>query len=294
MKLKSLSEIYAMCNLCIVEPENFEEAEGHIAWKKAMEDEMAMIEKNSTWEIVNRRSDKPVIGVKWVYKAKLNLDGTVQKNKARLVAKGYSQQPGVDFNETFALGIEGIFIHQKKYAQTLLDKFGLKGCKSVATLLISNEKLIKDDGTELADSNLYRKIVGSFFYLTATKPNVIFAASLLSRFMHNPTKIHIGIAKRVLRYIAETIDYGIKYDKGEAAILVGFYDNDWGGSDDDIRSTLGYAFTLGSGIFSWASVKQQSVALSIAEVEYQLQKPLDVKINLTHKLNPLLTIVVYV
>jgi hypothetical protein len=44
-----------------------------------------------------------VIGVKWVYKAKLNLDGTVQKNKARLVAKGYSQQPGVDFNETFAL-----------------------------------------------------------------------------------------------------------------------------------------------------------------------------------------------
>ena len=73
VKLKSLSEIYATCNYCIVEPENFEEAESDIAWKKAMEEEMAMIEKNSTWELVSRPSDKPVIGVKWVYKTKLNL-----------------------------------------------------------------------------------------------------------------------------------------------------------------------------------------------------------------------------
>ncbi|KAM1889490.1 hypothetical protein ACFX13_047468 [Malus domestica] len=62
-----------------------------------------MIENNDTWELVNRLSDKPVIGVKWVYKVKLNLDGYVQKNKARLVAKGYSQKLGVNFNETFAL-----------------------------------------------------------------------------------------------------------------------------------------------------------------------------------------------
>ena len=50
--------------------------------------------------------------------------------------------------------------------------------------------------------------------------------------------------------------------------MVGFCDSDWGGSEDDMRSTSGYAFTLGSGIFSWASVKQQSVALSTAEAEY--------------------------
>ncbi|KAI5334496.1 hypothetical protein L3X38_024629 [Prunus dulcis] len=88
--------------MCIIEPESFEEAAKDDSWKKAMEDEILMINKNNTWELVNRPPDKPIIGVKWVYKTKLNLDGSVQKNKARLVAKGYSQKPGIDFNETFA------------------------------------------------------------------------------------------------------------------------------------------------------------------------------------------------
>ena len=69
---------------------------------KAMKDELSMIEKNATWKLVDRLTNKPVIGVKWVFKTKLNLDGTVQKNKARLVAKWYAQKPGIDYNETFA------------------------------------------------------------------------------------------------------------------------------------------------------------------------------------------------
>ena len=85
-----------------MEPEKFEEAAKDEAWMKAMKDELSMIEKNATWDLVNRPSDKPIIGVKWVFKTKLNLDGTVQKHKARLVAKGYAQKPGVDYNETFA------------------------------------------------------------------------------------------------------------------------------------------------------------------------------------------------
>ncbi|KAM2467223.1 hypothetical protein PS1_009053 [Malus domestica] len=102
VRLRNLNEIYATCNYCVEEPETYEEAEKDKGWKKAMKEELEMIEKNDIWELVNRPSDKPVISVKWVYKVKLNLDGSVQKTNARLVAKRYSQKPGVDFNETFA------------------------------------------------------------------------------------------------------------------------------------------------------------------------------------------------
>ncbi|KAI5329167.1 hypothetical protein L3X38_028564 [Prunus dulcis] len=101
-KWRSVNEIMAQCNMCIVEPENFEDANLDESWRNAMKAELEMIEKNNTWTLVDRPFDKPIIGVKWVYKTKLNLDGSVQKNKARLVAKGYSQKPGIDYNETFA------------------------------------------------------------------------------------------------------------------------------------------------------------------------------------------------
>ena len=85
-----------------MEPENFEEASKQEVWIKAMEEEIKMIEKNETWELVDIPKGKEVIGVKWVYKTKLNSKGSIEKHKARLVAKGYSQKFGVDYNETFA------------------------------------------------------------------------------------------------------------------------------------------------------------------------------------------------
>ena len=135
-----------------------------------------------------------------------------------------------------------IFLHQKKYAKTLLDKFGFKDCKSIVTPLTVNEKLSKMDGSEQADESLYRQIVGSLLYLTATRPYIMFAASLLARFMHGPTKKHMGTAKRVLRYIQGTLDYGIAYEKGKEAVLIGHCDSDWSGSEDDMKNTSGYEF----------------------------------------------------
>ncbi|KAI5354098.1 hypothetical protein L3X38_006993 [Prunus dulcis] len=397
-KWRSVNEIMAQCNICIVEPESFEDAN------------------------LDEPFGKPIIGVKWVYKTKLNLDGSVQKNKARLVAKGYSQKPGIDYNETFApvarldtirtlialaaqkewnlyqldvksaflngvlkeevyveqpqgfvkdneeirvyklnkalyglkqaprawydeidsyfnragfkkspseatlyvktsdtsgilivslyvddivytgscvklleefkndmmkhyemtdLGLlyhflgmgvvqtnKHTFLHQKKYAMKVIEKFGLKDCKSVVTPLVASERLCKEDGSEAANENEYRQIVGSLLYLTATRPDIMFASSLLARFMHNPTRKHMGTAKRVLRYIQGTLDFGIEFIKGKSATLIGYCDSDWAGSEDDRRSTSGYAFTLGSGMFSWASIEQNTVALSTAEAEY--------------------------
>jgi hypothetical protein len=86
----------------MVGPKNFNEASKDVNWLKSMNEELDKIEKNDTWELVPRPTDKNVIGSKWVYKNKMNEQGNIVRNKARLVCKGYAQIEGLDFDETFA------------------------------------------------------------------------------------------------------------------------------------------------------------------------------------------------
>src|SRR5699024_8998877 len=71
-------------------------------WKEAMDSEIASLNENDTWELVEKPADRKVVKAKWVYKKKLNLNGEVEKYKARLVAKGFTQRKGIDYNETFS------------------------------------------------------------------------------------------------------------------------------------------------------------------------------------------------
>ena len=75
----------------------YEKAMKNDKWKKAMDAEIEAIERNNTWELIEMPPKGKVIGVKWIYKTKLNEKGEVDKYKARLVVKGYSQQYGVDY-----------------------------------------------------------------------------------------------------------------------------------------------------------------------------------------------------
>ena len=102
LKTKSLEEIYENCSFAVSEPSSFEEASMLKIWNDAMKEELSMINKNGTWELTSRPKDRKVIGVKWVYRTKLNPDGSIHKRKARLVVKGYSQMAGVDYGDTFA------------------------------------------------------------------------------------------------------------------------------------------------------------------------------------------------
>jgi hypothetical protein len=86
-----------------VEPICFEDAIGHALWDKAMDEEMAALDANRTWELVPLPEGKKAIGCKWVYKVKHNSYGSISRYKARLVAKGYAQTHGIDFEETFVL-----------------------------------------------------------------------------------------------------------------------------------------------------------------------------------------------
>lgn len=90
-------------------------------------------------------------------------------------------------------------------------------------------------------------------------------SSLLSR--QQPTQLHLGATKRVLRYLEGTMDSGIMYEKVEKLELFCYTDSDSAGSFDDRLTTLGYAFSLGLGVISWPSKKQETVALSSAEAE---------------------------
>ena len=84
------------------EPQSFQEATQEDKSVEVMNEGIKMIEKNKIWELVEKPKDKEVMGLKWIYKVKYNEDDSIQKYKARLVAKGYSQQLGMDFNETYA------------------------------------------------------------------------------------------------------------------------------------------------------------------------------------------------
>ena len=118
------------------------------------------------------------------------------------------------------------------------------------------------------DERLYRSLIGWLMCLTATRPDIMLAVSLLLRYMHCASEIHFQAAKRILRYVKGTIDYGIKFNQVKNFHLHGYSDSDWAGCVDDMRSTSGYCFSFGYGIFSGCSKKQEVVAQSTAEVEY--------------------------
>ncbi|XP_059076574.1 secreted RxLR effector protein 161-like [Cryptomeria japonica] len=115
----------------------------------------------------------------------------------------------------------------------------------------------------------FRQLVGSLIYLTATRPDICFAVSYISRFMTAPKADHWIAAKPVLRYVKGTSDYGILYGRCNDPKLIGYTDLDWAGSVDDRKSTSWYVFRLGTSVVTWSSKKQRIVALSSTEAEYR-------------------------
>ena len=163
---------------------------------------------------------------------------------------------------------DGAFISQKKYALEVLQRFGMDKSNSVHNPIVPGFKLVKDEGGVKVDKTYYKQIMGSLIYLAATRPNMMFVVSLISRYMENPTKLHLQAAKRVLRYLKGITGFGIFYKKGGDDELVACSDSGYAGDLEDRKSTLGYVFLLSSGAVSWSSRKQPVVSLSTTEVEF--------------------------
>jgi len=97
------NDLVHLSNPHISHPFSFEEASKSNKWRDAMRVEIESIEKNKTWELTVLPNGMKLVGVKWIYKTKLNENGEIDKYKARLMVKGYAHQYGVDYTEVFAL-----------------------------------------------------------------------------------------------------------------------------------------------------------------------------------------------
>lgn len=163
---------------------------------------------------------------------------------------------------------ESIFIFRKRYALEVLKKFGRLESNIVGTPIVPGLKLDKDKHGNAVDATFFKQLVGSLFYLTSTRPDLMFITSLLSRYMASPTELHLQAAKRALRYLKGTVDYGIFYKHAADNKFSAFTDSDYAGDVEDSKSTSGYVFMLSLGAISWSSKKQPIVTLSTTEEEY--------------------------
>jgi hypothetical protein len=163
---------------------------------------------------------------------------------------------------------EGTFINQTKYIQDILNKFGMKDAKPIKTPMGTNGHLDLDTGGKSVDQKVYQSMIGSLLYLCASRPNILLSVCMCARFQADPKEVHLRTVKRIMRYLVYTPKFGLWYPKGSTFDLIGYSDVDWAGCKIDRKSTSGTCQFLGRSLVSWASKKQNSVALSTTEAEY--------------------------
>ncbi|KAA3474856.1 receptor-like protein 12 [Gossypium australe] len=292
-KFKAGIETKTCCKLKTLKSDNgieytsascIEEAKAHQGWKQTVADEISMIEKNQTWQLVERPANRKVIGVKWVFRAKIDgylaslgferniseptLHVKKQGSETQLIVSLYVDDMLVTGGDHEMLADFKAKMEQMFEISDLVQMSYFLGMEATSTPVAVGEKLSSQGDFEQVSEFVYRSLVGCLLYLTATRPDIIYVVRLLSRFMHCYNEKHFQAAKRVLRYIKGTLSYGVLFSKAESMKLVGYADSDWARSIDDMKSTSGYVLTLGSAIFCWNLRKQNVVAQSTAEVEY--------------------------
>ncbi|UYV72085.1 hypothetical protein LAZ67_9001767 [Cordylochernes scorpioides] len=263
-------------------------------WLKASEEEMKSLIENDTWTLTDLPPGKKSIGSKWIFKAKYNQDGNVERFKARLVAKDdflicstsndYINEVKSKLSEhiqltdmgdaTHYLGIKidkdidgNILLHQKLKILRILDKYGMSSSKGVSTPLEVGYLNIKENRL-LPSNEKYRKLIGELMYIAnCTRPEISSAIGILSRRVVKPNEHDLKALKRILGYLKSTLDLVLVFETSSSVELTGYTDADWG-NEKDRKSTTGYIYKLGTNLITWVSQKQNSVSLSSTEAEY--------------------------
>jgi hypothetical protein len=164
-----------------------------------------------------------------------------------------------------------IRLSQAFFIHSVLRRYGLDSCNGVWTPL-ENRPPLEFDALNDVDQQLYQSLIGSIMYIMlGTRPDLAYTISALSKFSASAGNDHLIMAKRVLRYLKQTAEIGLKYEKDcspRVDYLHGFSDSDWAGDLGDRKSTGGFVFLLSGTAISWKTRKQTIVALSTTEAEY--------------------------
>ncbi|GJZ57174.1 putative ribonuclease H-like domain-containing protein [Tanacetum coccineum] len=140
---------------------------------------------------------------------------------------------------------DGIFISQDKYVADILKKFDFSLVKTTSTLMEPNKALIKDAEAEDVDVHLYRSMIGSLMYLTASRPDIMFAVCACARFQVTPKVSHLHAVKRIFRYLKGHPKLGLWYPRDSPFNLEAFSDSDYARASLDKKSTTGGCQFLG-------------------------------------------------
>ncbi|GJY43743.1 putative ribonuclease H-like domain-containing protein [Tanacetum coccineum] len=163
---------------------------------------------------------------------------------------------------------DGIFISQDKYVAEILKKFDFVSVKTASTPIETQKPLVKDEEASDVDVHLYRSMIGSLMYLTASRPDIMFAVCACSRFQVTPKTSHLSAVKRIFRYLKGKPKLGLWYPRVSSFDLEAYSDSDYAGANLDRKSITGGCQFLGRRLISWQCKKQTIVATSTTEAEY--------------------------
>ncbi|GKA98804.1 putative ribonuclease H-like domain-containing protein [Tanacetum coccineum] len=152
--------------------------------------------------------------------------------------------------------------------KTLFIKKNKSDIITATTPIESNKSLVKDEDGVDVDVHVYRSMIGSLMYLTASRPDIMFAVCACARFQVTPKASHLNAVKRIFRYLKHQPKLGLWYPRDSPFELEAFSDSDYGGASLDRKSTTGGCQFLGRRLISWQCKKQTIVANSTTEAEY--------------------------
>ncbi|GJX16648.1 retrovirus-related pol polyprotein from transposon TNT 1-94 [Tanacetum coccineum] len=198
---------------------------------------------------------------------------------------------------SFFLGLQisqsprGIFINQSKYASEIVKKYGLSTTDSVDTPMIENKKLDEDLQGKPIDATLYRGMIGSLMYLTASRPDLNYVVCLCARYQAKPTEKHLQAVKRIFLYLNGTINMGLWYSKYTDMSPTTYADADHAGCQDTRHSTSGSAQFLGHKLvrsqltdygFQFNKIplycaNKSAIALCCNNVQHSREKHIDIR-----------------